>query len=86
LRFSPQVFPCNLGAVGHQARERTRKRGLRDVLSKSPDVQRFLQAQMPKPTARVVVRTFLGRAWPYLVGLGVAFVLAAAATLKHWGA
>jgi hypothetical protein len=56
------------------------------VLTKAPEVQRYLSAQMPKPTAGVVVRTFLGRAWPYLVGLGVAFVLAAAATLKHWGA
>lgn len=56
------------------------------MLSKSPDVQRFLQSQMPKPTARVVVRTFLGRAWPYLLGLAVAFVLAAAASMKRWGA
>jgi hypothetical protein len=72
--------------VGHQQRERTRKRGLRDVLVKAPEVQRYLQAQMPKPTARVVFRSFLGRAWPYLIGLAVAFVLATAARFKHWGA
>lgn len=41
---------------------------------------------MPKPTARVVFRSFLGRAWPYLIGLAVAFVLATAARFKHWGA
>lgn len=71
--------------MGHQQRERTRKRGLRQVLARAPEVQRFLTAQMPKPTARVVVQAFLGRAWPYLVGLAVAFVLAAAASAKRWG-
>lgn len=56
------------------------------MLVKAPEVQRYLQAQMPKPTARVVFRSFLGRAWPYLIGLAVAFVLATAARFKHWGA
>lgn len=55
------------------------------MLARAPEVQRYLTAQMPKPTARVVVQAFLGRAWPYLVGLAVAFVLAAAASAKRWG-
>lgn len=56
------------------------------MLRKAPEVQRYLQAQMPKPTRKVIARELVRQHWAAFVGLAVAFVLAAAAYFKHWGA
>lgn len=56
------------------------------MLTKAPEVQRFLASQTPKPPLRMKLALVAGRWWPWFVGLAVAFVLAAAASHKHWGA
>jgi hypothetical protein len=69
-------------------RERTRKRGLAQVLRNAPEVQRFLATQAPKPPkrrARDVARELGRRYWPAFFGLVLAFSMALAAFFKHWG-